>query len=56
MFLFLISGWCYLRLLGKIVTDWESATFSMDPSTLEKKARITLPRQSGLKVLLQDMQ
>lgn len=52
MFLFLIADWCYLWLLGKIVTDWESAAFSMDPPTPEKKASITLPKQSGLKVLL----
>lgn len=36
---FLLSDWCYLRFLGKIVTDWESATFSTDPSTPEKKAK-----------------
>lgn len=52
MFIFPISDWCYLWLLGKIVTDWESAMFSMDPSTPEKKTRITLSKQSGLKLLL----
>lgn len=51
MFLFLVTDWCSLWLLDKLVTDWESATFFHGPiHTREEKQ--SNASQGGPKVRL----